>query len=225
MQDISTREGRTVLFVSHNMAAVSQLCDRCLVLNGGKIQVDDKTAVGVASYLRGGALDCAEIQWEAMEAPGGESMRLRRVRLCQPPGVPNASINLAEAFEVEIETEVLRLLAEAAVGIKLLSAQGQILLHTFDLLENQRGHLQPGLFVHVCTFPAHLLNAGSYSLTVAADIPHVQVLFVAENILSWRVHNFTEKVSRYGSDAFKGFIGPGLAQWRLSDKIVLTHEE
>lgn len=51
MQDLSTGEGRTVLFVSHNMVSVQKLCDRCIVLENGSINFDGKTEEAIVKYL------------------------------------------------------------------------------------------------------------------------------------------------------------------------------
>jgi lipopolysaccharide transport system ATP-binding protein len=55
MQDVSTKEGRTVLFVSHTMPAVLQLTDRCLYLSAGRVALDGSTSVAIESYQSAGS--------------------------------------------------------------------------------------------------------------------------------------------------------------------------
>lgn len=52
MESISKHSGRTILFVSHNMAAISALCNRIIYLRGGKIQYDGNTRTGIERYLK-----------------------------------------------------------------------------------------------------------------------------------------------------------------------------
>ncbi len=72
MQDVST-DGRTILFVSHNIGAVSRLCERCLLLDGGQIREAGPTAAIVQAYLTAGAPHRAEIELEPRPGAGAES--------------------------------------------------------------------------------------------------------------------------------------------------------
>jgi lipopolysaccharide transport system ATP-binding protein len=214
MQDVSEREGRTVFFVSHNMGAVRQLCTRCLLLNHGAVQRHGETQDCINDYLSIGAFDHAEREWSLAEAPGKHGIKLRRIRICQPSGTPNHHIRSDQPFVIEIDADWSRTFPQVGLSLKIYNREGQLLLHTFDLWEEEASAFPPGMRKHECYFPRYLFNAGSYSATVAFDLPHVQMLFLEENVLAWTVSNHTEKVGRYGAEAFGGVIAPESGQWK-----------
>lgn len=63
MQDVSRTEGRTILFVSHNMAAIARLCSRAVLLNNGKLEMDGSIQTVVSRYLEHSIAD-SEIEFE-----------------------------------------------------------------------------------------------------------------------------------------------------------------
>lgn len=63
MQDVSKDQGRTVLFVSHNMDAIQRLCSRCILLERGRIAIDDNTAQVVGRYLSANSAKSSANQW------------------------------------------------------------------------------------------------------------------------------------------------------------------
>ena len=80
MQDVG-KEGRTVLFVSHNMQAITRLCPRAILLDDGKILVDGPAHKVVSAYLNSGFGTMASRDWpDPTKAPGRETARLRSVR-------------------------------------------------------------------------------------------------------------------------------------------------
>ncbi len=79
--------GRTVLFVSHNMQAIAQLCDRAILLDGGSVALDGPSEEVVAHYLQDAAGAGSEQRWDDVEhAPGDELVRLRSVRIVDGDG-------------------------------------------------------------------------------------------------------------------------------------------
>src|SRR5581483_7581150 len=76
------RSGRTVLFVSHNMQAVAQLCDRVILLDAGRVVADGPSQAVVAEYLQSGLGIGAERSWPDLDgAPGNDVARLRSLRV------------------------------------------------------------------------------------------------------------------------------------------------
>ena len=107
MEDLS-QSGRTVLFVSHNMQAVAQLCDRALLLDGGRIVNDGPSAEVVAEYLQAGHGSSSSRAWgELDDAPGDELVRLRSARVLQD-GAVTGSVDVRKPVGIEIVFTVLR---------------------------------------------------------------------------------------------------------------------
>jgi lipopolysaccharide transport system ATP-binding protein len=187
----ATKEGRTVLFVSHNMAPVKRLCKRAICLDEGKVQMIGATEDVVASYLLIGTEAEGERRWENLgEAPGNERIRLRAVRVVDSTGRISTTLDIRMPFCVEIEYDVLLELPKLRVGFRLITADGTVVFTSADTADNswQNTSRFPGKYVSRCQIPGNLLNEGQYSLlNVWADVPFVEVLFLEENLLSLHV--------------------------------------
>src|SRR6185436_19037308 len=93
--------GRTVLFVSHNMTAVNQLCPRAILLKRGSIARDGRTADVVAEYLRSGG--GGEVRWDdPSDAPGNERARLHAVRAVSK-GEVAADVDIDQEVRIEVD--------------------------------------------------------------------------------------------------------------------------
>jgi lipopolysaccharide transport system ATP-binding protein len=215
MGDIS-KEGRTVLFVSHNMSAIARLCEYCILLESGQVEKKGLPTEVIEIYISKDInLNQAERSWDLHERVGDESCRLIGVRVCQPSGVPNSSIDITKPFEIEIETQSDKIEIDLAISIQIFTVDGRIALHTADITNSEIIGREPGRRVSCCQFPEQLLNTGTYFLTVGSDIPNKRMIFLVENILSFYVQNPSPEMGKYGSSAWKGVIGPGMARWLL----------
>src|SRR5437762_3705068 len=85
MQDVSTKEGRTVLFVSHNMGAIRNLCSTVELLADGRIEMRGAPRKVIAHFLRSGA-SRAEIRWANGDMPGDDTIKLHMVRITDTEG-------------------------------------------------------------------------------------------------------------------------------------------
>jgi lipopolysaccharide transport system ATP-binding protein len=216
MGDVA-KKGRTVLFVSHNLGAVIRLCDRCIWLNEGRVVRDGVPSEIVNAYLKEGTSNQAERRWSSSQAPGDDSLRLFAVRICQPAGIPNAAIDITKPFDIEIETEVLKPTPEAGAGLRVLTADGYIALHTMEIMNGERLATRRGRRVSVCHLPAYTLNAGTYVLSVGVAVANNRVIFYAENVLRWSVEAVSPEMASYSPQAWTGVIGPGLAKWSVRE--------
>ena len=211
------RQGRTILFVSHNMGAVLRLCERCIWLHDGRVQAQGDAREIVNEYTAYGTIDEAERSWSESEGAGDDSVKLIAVRVCQPSSVPNAAINITEPFDLVIETEFLKVLPEVTAGLRILTADGQIVFHTTAEMNSNLRVSRPGRWQYVCRMPAYALNSGTYFLNVAVTIPFVRTIFSKENVLRWTVEAMSTEMGRYGPKDWHGIIGPGLGKWSVEE--------
>ncbi|MEJ7654279.1 MAG: ABC transporter ATP-binding protein [Chloroflexia bacterium] len=102
MQDVA-REGRTVLFVSHNMLAIQSLCQRAVWLEAGEVAADGEANTVVGAYLRQAFTGLSEQRWDDVEtAPGNDYVRLHRVRVLPLEGA-EAAPTVRTPFTIEFE--------------------------------------------------------------------------------------------------------------------------
>jgi lipopolysaccharide transport system ATP-binding protein len=168
MEDLST-SGRTVLFVSHQMQAVTRLCDRAIHLDNGMIVNDGPAADVVAHYLQtvGGA--GSEIAWPDLDAaPGDSRVRLRSARVVLEDGSSPSAVDVRTAVGIEIGFTVLR--GEGAPifpKIKVIDRQGEIAFNAMDTSLRWHETAQPGDYVSTAWIPANLLNEGFTTVDVS----------------------------------------------------------
>jgi lipopolysaccharide transport system ATP-binding protein len=163
MHDVATH-GRTILFVSHNMGAVSRLCKRTILLNEGRVVTIGPTPDVVQLYTVSNTLGRAEYLQPA--APQ-KTMNLRRVAILKD-GEMRGDVGYHESFSIHLEYEVNRALAGGNVGIGLFSADGTCVFASADfdahpeLLEMR----EPGYYHADIELPAQWLTNGRYVVHV-----------------------------------------------------------
>jgi lipopolysaccharide transport system ATP-binding protein len=209
----AAKYGRTVVFISHNMGAINRLCQRAIWLENATVRLDGLAGQVISDYISTGIEQSAQRVWHRANGPGDDDARLRAVRVCQPSGVVCSGVDITQPFSIEIETEVLRSIKEISVGLKVISLSGETLLHTTEVMSRREGPRESGIWISKCDLPAYVLNTGSYSLSVSADIPHVKVIFEAEMALTWSVEPLSPEMARYPTSTWGGVLGPGIVKW------------
>jgi lipopolysaccharide transport system ATP-binding protein len=179
-------EGRTVLFVSHNMSAVRFLCDRAILIEQGHVLLDGDPSEVIGTYLSSGISQESggEIVWASDdEAPGGQELKLRAIRLIDPEGRVKSTFQVDKPIQIEICYEVKRVLRDMRIRMGLLTLQGEIAFETTDH-DLREEDVLPGLYKSICTIPGSLLNVGEYLIRVSGGIPGVRVLLPMKEYLS-----------------------------------------
>ena len=223
MGDMS-REGRTVLLVSHNMASIMNLCKRVILLDEGRIVKDGQAAEVVQQYISIGAASGGEMVWPDIQtAPGNSLVRLRAVRILQE-GIEGATGNVDISKELIIQIVYQNLIKGTPLysAIWLRDKMGIYVLSSANLtrvsLTKDPWYGKPhplGLFKSVCCIPANFLNDGRYSITaIVGKVPNnTQVL--KNDVVYFDVHDTGEMRKEF----YKGWLGvvrPKLA-WRTEN--------
>lgn len=204
--------GRTVLFVSHNMATITSLTHRCLLLRDGRLAGDGKTIDIVRSYIADTAAMGGQIEWAPDQRPGDEACRLISCRLGNESQRTTFSSDVP--IDVEITFEVRRESHGLRVGLDLLSSEGTIVFRTYhDDGAREPRPVTPGQYTVRCSIPGALLNQGSYFVTLRAGIHAVRHICILDQVLSFEVINVSGSNSQYGGTR-PGLINPSL-NWEI----------
>jgi lipopolysaccharide transport system ATP-binding protein len=157
------REGRTVLFVSHDMTAVTRLCRRVVLIDNGVVTHDGAAPDVVRAYLDGGLGTTAVREWpEPARAPAGDAVRLRAVRVRTAAGTVGETIDVRQPFRVEMEYEVLTPGAIVLANFDFVNEQGIHVFAPHDLDPVWRGRRRPrGRYVTTVSIPGNLLAEGA----------------------------------------------------------------
>jgi len=128
MQEVTER-GRTVVFVSHNLAAVQRLCSRVFVIDKGHVIAEGAAAAAVTAYLDRAAPEhqtgARTIGEDAERFEGSGLARLRKVVMSDASGQPTGSIRLGQPFRVTLTYETLEPIEEAVIELGICTPEGQ----------------------------------------------------------------------------------------------------
>ena len=177
MKDVAG-EGRTVLFVSHNMGAISMLCEKTMLFSEGKLEYNGPTEKTIGKYLSGyREEEVTEREWSLEEAPGSDNVKLKRVSVNSLNGAKQY-LPTDKPIVVTMEYCVLSEIV-INVGIWLLDEKGNELFTTNNYKE--KVSLKPmklGLYRSEVRVPANLLNVGKYiiSLGISANLNERQLV-------------------------------------------------
>ena len=191
MSDVA-QEGRTVLFVSHNMSAVLRLTQEALVIEKGCLKMRAPTPQAVDYYLSQGFSQEGQRSWEDDEIPADAvPFRPLAVRIYSVQGHISDTVRSTDPFQIELEYSLAEPISGLRVGIYLMSTRGEYILTSFDTDETSRYEKYPvrlaGHYVSRCTFPADLLNEGRYTLGVNASSFRIRRYFHDEQALNFTV--------------------------------------
>lgn len=211
---VVAQEGRTVLFVSHNMTAVQSLCERTLWLHDGNVKEDGDTGTVILNYLKTSSSASTERVWDDLAtAPGNDNVRLRRACVRPEHGSHYDPITVRTPFVMEFEYWNLVANSCLNLSLHLYNEQGITVLGTGPVREPLwQGHPFPvGLFRSECRVPGDLLNDGTYRLQLLVVKDQGYVIYSHDDILTFEVQD-TEKRTGW-SGKWPGVVRPNL-EWK-----------
>jgi len=166
-------EGRTILFVSHNMTAMRSLCSRGYLLEGGRIAHSGPIGECIDHYLEsasdGMSAEVATQDLRRVAGAGhdGTVLRITRVRLETPSG--QAVLYSGQPLNVRMDFDVSEAVKNVVVGLSIHSSDG---LRLFECRSHDSygpiEELRPGQYSIQCSIPSNPLNPGLYRLDVGA---------------------------------------------------------
>lgn len=177
MQDISKGEGRTVLFVSHNMAAVKQLCTRGIVLEHGMIKFEGGIDESLDVYNSNSNDFITDIRWEIEDGPGNLNAKIIAVKVKsdhQPFVIEN---------QINVEIEYVNFVNNHMINcsISIFDDKDAYVLSSPNL---ERISLEKGTYKSVCVIPENLLNKGKYFFTIILVGNNFEIIAQLDKIVS-----------------------------------------
>lgn len=218
MQDISSGEGRTVLFVSHNMSAVSRLCQKGILINKGMVHMTGKADAVIEEYLKTAVGENAERHWDDLtKAPGCDKVRLRSVKLLNEEDKVTGMFDITKKIKAVFTYEVLKEGQCFTHGLNLFSDQG---VHVFSSHDRDAGWLNTappkGIYSVEMEIPGNLLAEGGYEMSFAImEYKPFDVLFHEMDLVSFNIVDEMRGDSVRGiyTGRFPGVVRPDL-RWK-----------
>jgi len=213
------RQGRTVLFVSHNMPAIVRLCPRAILMREGRVAMDGPAHEVSAAYLDTGLETMAAREWPlADEAPGDDVVRLRAVRVRNSDGSVTELLDVREPFYVEIEYDVLKPGSRLSGCITVNNDEGVCAFSSADLYAESIYGQESGFTgrrVTTCEIPGNLMAEGLFTISAAvyALLDGIRAHVHTHDIIGFRMFDPIE-----GDSARGIYTGPvaGVTRPRLN---------
>jgi lipopolysaccharide transport system ATP-binding protein len=216
MQDVG-QQGRTVLFVSHNMPAITRLCSRTILLDAGKVQRDGPSHKVVSVYLGSGLGSTATREWpDINKAPGNDIVRLRAVRVRTEDGQVSDAIDIRRAVGIEMEFEVFKPGHILVPNYHFFNEEGVYAFAASDHDPSwQRQPRALGRYVSTAWIPGNFLSEGSLIIGAAiSTMDPVIVHFYERDAVAFQVIDSLDGNSARGDYAghIPGVVRP-LLHW------------
>jgi len=177
MQDISKGEGRTVLFVSHNMAAVKTLCTRGVVLEHGSIKFEGNIDEALNIYNSDAVDLFREVKWNIKDAPGNLNAKIKGVKITSD----NQFFYIENKIKVEIEFVNFVDNQIVNCSVSVFDDYDSYVLASPNL---ERIPLAKGAFKSVCIIPENFLNKGKYFFTIILVGNNFEIISQLDKIVS-----------------------------------------
>jgi len=207
------RSGRTIVFVSHDMNAVENLCQRAIWLDRGQVVQDGDASEVAAAYL-GNRTRSVSTEWVSpLGEPDNPDIFCRTIRLLDADGKARSTFDRSEPISVEFDVDVLRRDERLRIGFDLATPKGHVVFRAYhDDLAPGRRLLESGRWVIRCAIPENVLNQGFYSIHVRIKINQFRWCMQQDDILQFEVKD--REVLERRDQARPGVIFPGFV-WQV----------
>ena len=186
------RQGRTVMFVSHNMSAILRLTEESLVIQKGNLVLRAPSAEAVSFYLTSGFSQEGQKYWLEDEVPADAVPFIPiAVRIHNATGVISDTVRSTEENSIELEYSLTQPIAGLRVGIYLNTSHGEVVFTSFDTDEPEKFEKMAtrpaGHYISRCRIPKDILNEGRYILGLNASSYRIKRYFQDEQALTFSV--------------------------------------
>ena len=215
MEDVSAKEGRTVLFVSHNMPAIVTLCQKVIVLNAGAIVFRGGVREGIDYYISKMSACRSRVNYQfALDC----ELKFKSVEVIDVEGHEQKVFSLAQPIMIQIEYVVPRLLKCTQIVCHIWNIHRVHILATADIDDHPEflEGRQPGSYIAKIKIPPLLLGPGNYQVSVACGVPNMQLIDDREGP-NFEVSSIHSHVAKWSSARLDVIVALPLA-WKTESR-------
>ena len=217
MQDVSNEEGRTILFVSHNMTSVTTLCTRGMYLKQGQVESVGNVKDIIGQYLSSENATLQKVDANTHELPENEVAKLLSARIINKEHDDISFAYLDDKIGIEYTYLVKEEGHKLTPNVHVFDSKQEYIFVTGAPDEKIKNKSNKGIQKSIVWIPSHFLNIGTYIIGLAlSTMAPVKVHFYAQNILSIDIiENINKRESEYIS-SMPGVIRPKLI-WEIEN--------
>ncbi len=159
------RGGRTVLLVSHNMQVIQRLCERAILIKGGRLAADGEPAQVIEAYLQ-------DYYEEPLPEPVtfGDKVRMKEIAFLQDGYTVSEMADFGKPLQICLRYDVLEPIRNLLLGFDIFSGDGTLLYRTYDMLAEGLDHRDPGAYESIYELPAGAFQSGAYFMELVIGI-------------------------------------------------------
>jgi lipopolysaccharide transport system ATP-binding protein len=178
MEEVTTKQGRTILFVSHNLSAVKRLCKKTILIEKGEVKMFDMTEKVINYYLKNSDLNSIN----KYKSDPKKEAQVTKISILNKDGKYETRLPVNEEFSINIEYEVLRPAKNAVLSVMFYS-DGEILLLSSESDKDAklRDYI-PGKYKTTVRVPAFLFNVGTFFFDTRFHRPNIELVDHKQNI-------------------------------------------
>jgi lipopolysaccharide transport system ATP-binding protein len=214
MQDVSTKGGRTVLFVSHNMGSIKALCDEVVILKNGKLVHKGDTDSSIGYYLSEGIGDTVEGR-TLVEKVYNKGIVIKYFKVLDKKRRESSRFTNLEDIKIELSFELIEKIDNLKIAVTITDQSGVEVLTTFHN-DIQELKMKSGVNTFSVVIPKNTLNKGSYFISLYIGIHQVKWIVKEEKVASFIVDFVIPNKNLLQANKRRSVIAP-LLHWQLND--------
>lgn len=189
MKDVSNNDGRTVLFVSHNMQAITNLCSQTILMSKGTIIQSGNTKDVIRDYLLNETSKNGAFYWDEKSAIGDSDFKLRAIKILdQDNNVRNHFFSKTK-IKIQFDFILNHIDSDLVIGFDLTDNDGNTIMRSYqnDSPAEAWPNLKLGFNSIFCEIPGELLNAGTFYISPKISLHFKKWIINADPLLSFEV--------------------------------------
>jgi lipopolysaccharide transport system ATP-binding protein len=211
MRDIG-REGRTILFVSHNVAAIRNLCSKGIFLSQGNVVENSTIEKTISRYLNTG--DKTSNYWQRSDdTPSNEDIYFLEIDIKNDQEKSTELVSSIEPIYIDVSIYASREISDVQIHIRITNQEGIHVLTTAntDFSKNSKD-IKQGFYKFRVTIPPSFLYPGNYSLTIAVMIPKTKLFDLVDGLVSFSIEDMGNHATIL-KDGRQGIVTP-ILDWQ-----------
>lgn len=174
MEEVTRQEGRTILFISHNMDAIQKLCTRTIMLEAGKIKKIGPTKEVIDYYLNTSHGQSAVSEFSVKtEVEKARSAWIKKIAILRSDGTFSTQIPISESFKIKIDYTIHKPISGVILSMIIYSGGELLLISSESDTTRKFRDYMPGEYTTTIDVPAYLLGIGTYFFDISIQKPQV----------------------------------------------------
>jgi lipopolysaccharide transport system ATP-binding protein len=196
MGSVSKNEGRTILFVSHNLASLMRLCQKGILLKNGEMASYDSIQEVVGQYAQNESEDGVFVRPNTE----GDEVNILKVEVINSVGDRTNTFDFSEEIFLRFELEKLKIQKHSSIFVMILDASKRRIFPTETILNKEKE-------TYTLKINRKFLTRGSYSIHVMTHIPNLRAIDELEDICRFTVVDNTSELSIHGGYDYGSVFG------------------